>query len=215
MNALADYYAQRAPEYESIYQKPERQVDLAKLRALVARSFTGRRVLEIACGTGWWTEVIAATAKTIVATDISDTVLGIARRKPIDSRTVRFERCDAFELNTIEGPFDAAFAAFWWSHLKREELTLFLHQLSRRLEPGSLVMFLDNVFVQGSSTPIARRDADGNSYQRRRLADGSTVEVLKNFPSQDEVERTLKTVGDNVSVQALEYYWHAQMTTGR
>ena len=32
MDALADYYAKRAPEYERIYKKPERQADLRTLR---------------------------------------------------------------------------------------------------------------------------------------------------------------------------------------
>ncbi|HEY6168738.1 MAG TPA: class I SAM-dependent methyltransferase, partial [Verrucomicrobiae bacterium] len=55
---LAEYYARRAGEYERIYAKPERQADLAALRARLAEAFRGRRVLEIACGTGYWTEVI-------------------------------------------------------------------------------------------------------------------------------------------------------------
>jgi hypothetical protein len=47
------------------------------------------------------------------------------------------------------------------------------------------VVFLDNRFVPGSSTPIAESDAEGNTYQVRTLADGSTHRVLKNFPDRD------------------------------
>ena len=50
---LRAYYARRAREYEAIYQKPERQADLRALEAGLPGVFTGRRVLEIACGTGW------------------------------------------------------------------------------------------------------------------------------------------------------------------
>jgi demethylmenaquinone methyltransferase/2-methoxy-6-polyprenyl-1,4-benzoquinol methylase len=46
------------------------------------------------------------------------------------------------------------------------------------------VVLLDNRFVEGSSTPISRRDADGNTYQQRSLDDGSVHEVLKNFPDR-------------------------------
>ena len=55
MDELAAYYAQRAAEYERIYAKPERQADLAALRARFGKLFKGKRVLELACGTGYWT----------------------------------------------------------------------------------------------------------------------------------------------------------------
>jgi len=47
---------------------------------------------------------------------------------------------------------------------------------------------MDNRYVDGSSTPISERDADGNTYQRRRLADGSDNRVLKNFPTEASYE---------------------------
>ena len=53
--SLQSYYAQRATEYERIYLKPERQAELRALEAWLPSVFAGRRVLEIACGTGWWT----------------------------------------------------------------------------------------------------------------------------------------------------------------
>ncbi len=78
---LQQYYSRRASEYEEIYQKPERQQDLAKLKILLADLLRGHRVLELACGTGYWTEVIAVTAQSIVATDISEETLALAMRK--------------------------------------------------------------------------------------------------------------------------------------
>src|SRR5688572_16203671 len=154
MDALARYYAQRAPEYERIYQKPERQADLRALREFIAQTFAGRRVLEIACGTGWWTEVLASTANSVLATDINDEVLSIAKTKPFRNATISFQRCDAFQLDQAAGSFDAALAVFWWSHLTKPALEIFLQVLHQRLEPGSIVLFIDNVFVPGSSTPI-------------------------------------------------------------
>lgn len=50
---LAGYYAARAAEYERIYDKPERQAELQRLRALIPAYLAGRSVLEIACGTGY------------------------------------------------------------------------------------------------------------------------------------------------------------------
>lgn len=53
--SMAAYYAARATEYEAVYAKPERQADLRLLEAWLPGVFAGRRVLEVAAGTGWWT----------------------------------------------------------------------------------------------------------------------------------------------------------------
>src|SRR5437879_9405991 len=81
-SSMVNYYAERAKEYERIYQKPERQQELQQLRDFVQRAFANSRVLEIACGTGYWTEILSASAASIVATDINEEVLAIARSKP-------------------------------------------------------------------------------------------------------------------------------------
>lgn len=66
---------------------------------------------------------------------------------------------------------------------------------------------LDNLLVEGSSTPISHRDDDGNTYQRRRLDDGSEHVVLKNFPSESELNADISVFGRNTRFIALEYYW--------
>ena len=209
MDALARYYAQRAPEYERIYKKPERQTDLRTLNEFVTQTFAGRRVLEIACGTGWWTEVLSTTARSVVATDINDEVLAIARSKKFGDASVSFQRCDAFQLNQVVGDFDAALAVFWWSHLTKPALEKFLRGLHERLKPGSIVTFIDNLYVPGSSTPISRRDEEGNTYQQRRLDDGSTTEVLKNFPTDEQIASTLQTFADGLTIKRSKYFWAA------
>lgn len=77
------YYSERAGEYEEIYQKPERQDDLNKLKRILKEIFRDKSVYEIACGTGYWTRVISNTAKIIRASDINGPVLEIARSKYI------------------------------------------------------------------------------------------------------------------------------------
>ena len=60
--SLEAYYSVRAPVYEAIYEKPERQADLTVLKQLVPSLLAGRDVLEVACGTGYWTQVIGSFA---------------------------------------------------------------------------------------------------------------------------------------------------------
>ena len=201
------YYSRRAAEYERIYEKPERQAELEWLRKRVPEVFSGRDVLEIACGTGYWTQYIARAAHKVHACDINEAVLEIAREKPIPRGRAEFFRADASTLEGVPPGCDAAFAGFWWSHVKKSGLRAFVSRLDARLERGSIVAILDNTFVEGSSTPISRRDAEGNSYQVRKLANGEDYEVVKNFPSEDELREALADVAAEAHLETLRYYW--------
>jgi demethylmenaquinone methyltransferase/2-methoxy-6-polyprenyl-1,4-benzoquinol methylase len=203
---LVDYYRRRAAQYEAIYAKPERQPDLARLRDRVCAAFAGRHVLEIACGTGYWTQVIAAVARGIVAADLAEEPMTLARAKRY-VREPAFVSADAYALPEALGRFDAAFAGFWWSHLPLGRIGEFLSSLHARLRPGARVMMLDNRYVEGSSTPIAGVDAQGNSYQLRHLADGGALRVLKNFPSAADLRARLAPYARQMEVEELEYYW--------
>jgi demethylmenaquinone methyltransferase/2-methoxy-6-polyprenyl-1,4-benzoquinol methylase len=165
-----------------------------------------RRVLEIACGTGYWTALIARTAASIVAVDLAEEPMRIAQAKAYPADKVQFRSADAYALPEELGTFDAAYAGFWWSHVPHGRIRGFLSSLHSRLRPGAPVLLMDNRYVEGSSTPIAETDAQGNTYQHRRLADGSLNRVLKNFPSEQDLRRQLP----QPRVRFLEYYWLAE-----
>ena len=188
------------------YAKPERKADLAALRARVGKIFKGKHELELACGTGYWTDVIAERAQHVTALDVNDEVLEIARSKK-NAGKVTFLRGSAYEIPLQDRVHDALFAGFWWSHVPLEKLDGFLKDISSRIKPGALIAFLDNRYVEGSSTPVSRRDTQGNSYQARKLDDGSTHEVLKNFPDESELIRRVSRHGWGAHVDLLPHYW--------
>ena len=203
---LLEYYRRRAVEYEAIYAKPERQGDLARLRKVIPEKLRDRRVLEVACGTGYWTELVADVARELVATDLAEEPMRIAQAKRY-MQAPRFVLADAYALPESLGRFDAALAVFWWSHVPRERIGEFLQSLHGRLEPGAHVVLIDNLYVEGSSTVISEIDAQGNTYQLRSLSgDGTAVRVLKNFPSEEELRSWLP---ESLNLERLEYYWLA------
>ncbi len=203
---LQRYYARRAQEYERIYARPERQADLAAIKPWLATQFEGASVLEVACGTGYWTPHAAAHSAAWLATDVNEEVLAIARTKPLPHDRVRFQIADAYALG-LARQFDGAFAGFWWSHVPLERVQAWLDGLHACLRPGARVVLLDNRYVEGSSTPIARRDALGNTWQRRRLADGSEHEVLKNFPTRAELQAILGARTSSLQWTEWDHYW--------
>ncbi len=204
---LLDYYARRIQEYEQIYQKPERLVELSLLKAYLIKLLAGRDVLEVACGTGYWTAHLAPFTRSILATDTSREVLDVARSKAYPEGRVRFERADAYALDAIAGRFIAGFAGFWWSHVPKAHLPDFLSTFHGKLQPGARVVFVDNQYVEGSSTPLSATDPAGNTYQERRLADGSRHRILKNFPTEADLRNAVGDAGTNVRYVDFTYYW--------
>jgi len=215
MDSLAAYYAKRAAEYERIYAKPERQADLASLRSRLTTLLAGRTVLEVACGTGYWTEVIAPHARSITAIDFAEETLAIARSKKYPAGRVEFAQGDAYALADFGRRHDALLAGHWWSHVLLSRLDAFLAGVARAVAPGAIVVFFDNRYVEGSSTPLSRRDAQGNTYQARKLDNGSAHEVLKNFPTEQELVERASARGLDAKVQWLEYYWLLAYRSGR
>jgi demethylmenaquinone methyltransferase/2-methoxy-6-polyprenyl-1,4-benzoquinol methylase len=209
---IVEYYAARAPEYDLVYAKPERQKDLRAIERWLPSRFTGLDVLEVACGTGYWTQFLAAEGRRIVAIDAAEETLAVARGR-IGAPHVAFVVDDAYTLAECGGGFGASFAGFWLSHVPRDRQVAFLHNLHGRLDADATVVFLDNRYVPGSSSAIARRDADGNTYQTRRLRDGSTRDILKNFPTADELHALADAVGVRGRLTEWEHYWAFEYRT--
>jgi demethylmenaquinone methyltransferase/2-methoxy-6-polyprenyl-1,4-benzoquinol methylase len=208
---MIDYYAARATEYDQVYLKPERQADLRAIEGWLPDLFAGKSVLEVACGTGYWTQFLAPRSACIIGVDASVETLQVARtRVPRDK--VQLLVGDAYRLPFPPGSFEAAFAGFWWSHVPRSCLGQFLGDLHAALAPDARVVFLDNRFVPGSSTAIAERDADGNTYRTRRLADGSLHRVLKNFPSRKELFAAVDGLACEPRYHAWQHYWALEYT---
>ncbi|MGI4848684.1 MAG: class I SAM-dependent methyltransferase [Janthinobacterium lividum] len=212
---LAEYYAKRASHYDEVYAKPERQADLAALKQRLRETVAGQTVFELACGTGYWTEELAQTATTVLATDINPEMLALAQARNLPAGKVSYALADANDVKTedgVKGRYGVCFAGFFWSHVKRDEQGAFLAQLGDRLGAGTMLVLIDNIYVEGSSTSIARTDLDGNTYQIRTLASGERFEVLKNFPTDSTLRKKLAASVRDIRITRVAHYW---MLTGR
>lgn len=202
---LISYYRQRAGEYENIYLKPERQNDLNAATAALQSLFARKKVLEIACGTGYWTQKIAETATSILATDINERVIDIARGKVYKNK-VDFQVADFYSLNPPK-KFDCLFGGFIWSHIPLQELDTFIAKTAGLVAPGGTLVFLDNNYVHGNSHPVTQKDDNENTYQTRKLENGTSHLVLKNFPTRESIFSRLADKALNIRFTDLTYYW--------
>jgi SAM-dependent methyltransferase len=206
---LAEYYRERAAEYDAVYAKPERQQNLARLHGLLSPLVAGQRVLEIAAGTGYWTRVLSGSAAAITATDLNAETLELARAREYGGAAMTFRLADAYALDQVPGEFDTAFVGFFWSHVLRGDLPGFVAGLSARMGPGTRLIVLDNRYVPGSSHPISRTTEAGDTYQCRTLNDGRSFEILKNFPDRAQFTTDVTGVADDLRWTQLRYYWLA------
>ncbi|MBC3919530.1 methyltransferase domain-containing protein [Undibacterium sp. CY18W] len=207
-NTMRDYYAQRAQTLEKMYQKPERQQDLREIETRVQDVLQNQRVLELACGTGYWTERYAAQATSVAATDYNQNMLDLAQAKSYPDGKVTFALADLYELPAATADqYSACFAGFFWSHVKREAQTGLLAHLSKVAGKGTTLVLIDNNYVEGSSTVIARTDLEGNTFQLRKQEDGSRVEILKNFPTDSALRKKFGPAVRDIRIFRNTYYW--------
>lgn len=205
---LKTYYEARAKEYDKVYLIPEEQEDLAKAAKIVHELFVQKKILEIACGTGYWTEVIAKSSVSVMATDINESVIEIAKARNSGSKT-NFKVADMYDLS-FEEKFDALFGGFIWSHILLQDLDKFLNKMKSLLEANALMVFIDSKPIPGTShSPerITYTDDYGNTYQERRLEDNTIHNVLKNFPSREFLMHKLSSIAEKLEYIDLEHYW--------
>ena len=128
-NPVADFYTAIADHYDAQFHDEtdeDRQDDLDDVAEQVSELMRGHTVLELGCGTGYFTDVIAETAQSVLATDISEAMLNVAREHGEGLENVQYRVVDALQLPTDLGKFTAVFAGFLWSHFKKEEQDAFL-----------------------------------------------------------------------------------------
>jgi len=206
---LKTYYSRRAHEYENMYYRPNghRQMELFRLVQECRTLFAGRRVLEVACGTGFWTKAIEDMAKSIVAVDASKDMLELAREKNLSPDKIELRAGDAYDLSDVPGEFDGGMAHFWISHVPKSRLDGFLRGFHGRLLPGARVMMMDNVRVPGLGGELARIDGIEDDFRIRELSDGTRHYVIKNYYEADGLREVFGPYAQDLRVEVWDCYW--------
>lgn len=184
---MVKYYRERAKEYEEIYEwrDPDRQEEQEYMESELLNAFTGRRVLDIGCGTGYWTQRISKTAKSIVGIDINESVLEIGRSKEYNCPT-EYIVMDAFNMRFNE-KFSGTLATFMLSHVLKQDIAEWLRHVHDFLEPGARVFFGDNTYIEGVGGKLQTKTNDPNTYKLRTLNDGTQHLIVKNYFSTVEL----------------------------
>jgi SAM-dependent methyltransferase len=189
----------------------EQLEDLDEAREQISTLLAGHRILELGCGSGAWTEVLAETAESIVATDASAAMLELAQMHGEDLDNVEYRLMDALalpdDLGTGEDKFTAVFLGGLWAHLTRKQQDDLLQSLKKRLGKDVLLVLFDDNYVEGESAVTVRTDLLGNTHEFQLDADGKQHELVKNYPTDSALRKRVGVAGREIRVARWEFYW--------
>jgi demethylmenaquinone methyltransferase/2-methoxy-6-polyprenyl-1,4-benzoquinol methylase len=216
-NILAEqlaYYRARASEYDEWFQREGRYdhghehrrlwfEEVAVVEdALVAANPSGE-ILELACGTGIWTSVLARAASHLTAVDASPEVLQINSSR-VGGARVEYVQADLFRWVPSK-TYDFVFFAFWLSHVPEERFEAFWSVVKRSLRPGGRAFFIDSLAAPEGTARDQRVEQGG--IVERRLNDGRTYRVVKIFHEPPALQERLRKGGWEASVRATPRFF--------
>ena len=205
---MLDYYNERATEYEEAYTlgtgtasiaDPNVFTTEATLLAGIVRRFAQGRVMDLACGTGYWLPSYSAGASSISLFDQSEKMLEECRKK-LDrhdpgNRVVLIQG-DFFEHEFAAAAYDCALVGFFLSHLTAPQERLVFAALRKMLVDSGRFLILDSAW-----SPERAKVNDKAGRQDRRLNDGTRFEVYKRYFDRDDVLAWANAYGAQLRIE--------------
>lgn len=211
-----EYYRKRAEEYDEWFYRKGRYDRGAELNQLwfdeakqvrqeLLQNPPVETALELACGTGIWTQELVKVARNITALDASPEVIEINRTK-LNSPAITYEQVDLFEWEP-QRQYELVFFSFWLSHVPPELLSAFLNKIYRATKPGGHCFLMNSRLEPTSTAKDAPLREDETIYRTRKLNDGSSFKVVKIFYEQAELSESLSAVGFVPDIKVTPHYF--------
>lgn len=189
------YYRARAAEYDEWFYRKGRFNhgeaenkrwfdEAAKVRDVLHSLPKQRHILELAPGTGIWTQELLKLSDKITAIDASPEMIEINKAK-VQSDKVTYRQADLFEWQPTQ-EYDMIFFSFWLSHVPPEKLDGFLQKVKQALKIGGVVFMVDSKRKPSSTAKDHVLPSEG-VVMKRTLNDGSNFEIIKIYYETDEL----------------------------
>ncbi len=203
------YYAARAPEYDEWFfrrgrydrgQEHRRRwtAEIRQVSQALQAACHGGHVLELACGTGLWTEQLVPLCDRLTAVDASPETISLCKKR-VSASNVEYVVADIFAWSPPR-TYDFLFFGLWLSHVPRKLFDDFWALARRTLKPTGSAFFMDSLFTQASSAkdhgPINQ-----SGIVERRLNDGRVFKIVKVSYEPSRLQRALKRLGWEAAIQ--------------
>lgn len=165
-------------------------------------------ILELAPGTGIWTEQLVKLGEKVTAVDASAEMIAINQAK-IQSDKVDYIQADLFEWQS-EQQFDMVFFGFWLSHVPPEKLGDFLKRVSAMLKPDGILFIVDSLRNK-MATANNQNMLESSHIHQRILNDGREFQIIKVFYQPDRLQSELALVNISAEVHTTaQFFIYAQ-----
>ncbi len=211
-----DYYRARAGEYDEWFYRvgrydhgPEHNQQWFDEARYVMGALNAigpvTHALELACGTGIWTEQLLKISQQITALDASPEVIALNRAR-LNADNITYEQVDLFQWEPAQ-QYDLVCFGFWLSHVPPEQLDPFLGKVARALRPGGHLFLVDSRRAAASSAKDHAAYEPESVFHTRKLNDGREFTIYKVFYEPDALRAKLKAVGLDANVQETPHYF--------
>jgi demethylmenaquinone methyltransferase/2-methoxy-6-polyprenyl-1,4-benzoquinol methylase len=216
----AAFYRERAGEYEDWWFRRNRYdrgsdanarwfADAAEVEAALDRFGPTGDVLELACGTGLWTERLTSRAASVTAVDGSPEMLELCSER-VNDPGVRLIQADLFNWEPNR-TYDVCFFGFWLSHVPEERFEHFWQKAKRAVGPAGRVFFVDSLRSDLASAADHKLSDPDDHTMLRRLADGREYRIVKRFHEPDQLRRRLTGLGWEIELHStLTFFIYGQ-----
>jgi ubiquinone/menaquinone biosynthesis C-methylase UbiE len=202
LNEQMAYYRAQAPEYDEVTENTEELKEAyARAKELLQRMGPYEQVLELACGTGTWTQVLLPIAHDITAIDAAPEMLAIARQK-LGNAHVSYQQADVFQWEPKQ-EYDLVFFANWLSHVLPKDLNAFLRKVSRAVRPGGHLVMIDQSAPTSEDREIMTEGEGGSLFAHRSLRNGEAFTIVKVFYEVTSLQERLTALRFEVTLHHL------------
>lgn len=217
------YYQARASEYDEWFLRQGRYNRGPELNGRwfaeveqVARAleeFTpAGDVLELASGTGLWTQRLAQTARTVTAVDSAPEVHAINQERLGNGSPVRWIVADLFHWQP-DRQYDTIFFSHWLSHVPPDRLESFWGLVRAALAPSGRVFFVDARYDETSTAKDHQLEGPDAHAVTRRLNDGQEYRIVKVFYRPEDLSRQLAAWGWDAQIEQTPTYFYYGVAT--
>lgn len=194
---LADYYEERAPEYDELYAghgpgigEPQAYIKDVQEISAICRAFGRGHLIDIGCGTGYWLQYYATNCKEITLVDQSRNMLVQCQKRtkelPPDI-IVHFIKGDIFHIRFLSRIFDTALLGFLISHLTEADEQILFTKINGILRPKAEILWID-----GYWSALRQKNREKEGSQTRTLNDGRSFTIFKRYFNDQDIKTIIE-----------------------
>jgi SAM-dependent methyltransferase len=131
-----------------------------QLMTFIQDFFLGRSIVELGCGSGFWTFALARTARKVIGMDTNRSVMEVAAGRCHCFPYIHFQIGDERHIPDAVPRFTGAMANFLFSQVSSTELKDFLARIHKKLASQARVIFIDYT---------RQTDQQKNTYTEKEL----------------------------------------------